>query len=257
MEKLTGPSYACPVDEISAWTRTERGSGLLKTARSLTLTGARTCISTPPARPPKAWVAGSVYLPQVIVRKSIQSSLPPGLVIRTANRFFLPGLIALCCIRGKRCLRNDIVAYQLAIDIDLSTQPSGREIKNQPLAGPQGRWREWPIPPRHALIITFSRDDVRWRGRSGRARRRLVEIVFFNGRRQRHAHAGLVVEHRPSPCRRIHRQVREVHLFRKIEGVILPGRFRVQPQPPSLIEIGGVRHLRTRERDKEEWKNDA
>ena len=94
MEKSTGPSYAWPVDEISAWMRTERGSGLLKTARSLTLTGARTCISTPPARPPKAWVAGSVYLPQVIVRKSIQSSLPPGLVMRTASRFFPPGLIA-------------------------------------------------------------------------------------------------------------------------------------------------------------------
>ena len=39
----------------------------------------------------------------------------------------------------------------------------------------------------------------------------------------------------------IHRQVREDDVFRKIECVILLGRFRIQPQSPSLIEIDGVR----------------
>ena len=160
-------------------------------------------------------------------------------------------------IRGKRRLGDDVVAYQLAINIDLAAQAGGGEIENQPLTGSQSRRRERPIPPRHALIISVSRDDVRWRGRSACARRRLVEVEFFDGRRQRHADAGLVVEHRPPSCRRIHRQVREFHVFGKIEGIILPGRFWVQPQPPSLIQIGGIRYLRPRERDEEEWQDDT
>jgi len=82
-------------------------------------------------------------------------------------------------------------------------------------------------------------------------------MELFDRRRQRHAEASLFVQHLPPARRGIHWQLLESGFLRKIEGVILPGRFRVQPQPPSLVEVPGVGYARARERRKDDWKGDA